>query len=113
MIAYTLRRQILTNVLQGIRFHGLTIPDCQEKLPPAPGGKEIIAESMLWLLMTGQVPTAEQTRQLSRELAEKGDLPAFVEQLVDSCVNLPVYSSFNGLANMLCEIAAFRRPCIP
>ncbi|EAU88446.1 citrate synthase [Coprinopsis cinerea okayama7 len=69
--------------IEGIRFHGLSIPDCQKVLPPAPGGKEIIPESMLWLLLTGQVPTSEQTRQLSRELAEKGDLPKFVEQLVD------------------------------
>ncbi|KAJ7740679.1 citrate synthase-like protein [Mycena maculata] len=69
---------------EGIRFHGLSIPDCQKVLPPAPGGKEIIAESMLWLLLTGQVPTEAQTRQLSRELAEKGDLPPFVEKLVDS-----------------------------
>ncbi|KAJ6547492.1 citrate synthase [Mycena capillaripes] len=69
---------------EGIRFHGLSIPDCQKVLPPAPGGKEIIAESMLWLLLTGKVPTEAQTRQLSRELAEKGDLPPFVEKLVDS-----------------------------
>ncbi|THH20674.1 hypothetical protein EW146_g703 [Bondarzewia mesenterica] len=41
---------------EGIRFHGLTIPDCQKQLPAAPGGKEIIAESMLWLLMTGKSP---------------------------------------------------------
>ncbi|KAJ7709974.1 citrate synthase-like protein [Mycena rosella] len=69
---------------EGIRFHGLSIPDCQKVLPPAPGGKEIIAESMLWLLLTGKVPTEAQTRQLSRELAEKGDLPPFVEKLIDS-----------------------------
>ncbi|KAJ7046712.1 citrate synthase-like protein [Mycena alexandri] len=69
---------------EGIRFHGLSIPDCQKVLPPAPGGKEIIAESMLWLLLTGKVPTEAQTRELSRELAEKGDLPPFVEKLIDS-----------------------------
>ncbi|KAJ7285911.1 citrate synthase-like protein [Mycena rebaudengoi] len=69
---------------EGIRFHGHTIPDCQKALPPAAGGKEIIAESMLWLLLTGQVPTEAQTRQLSRDLAEKGDLPPFVEKLIDS-----------------------------
>jgi citrate synthase len=62
----------------------MTIPDCQATLPPAPGGKEIIAESMLWLLLTGKVPTLEETRQFSRELAEKGELPAFVENVVDS-----------------------------
>jgi citrate synthase len=69
---------------EGIRFHGLSIPDCQKALPAAPGGKEIVAESMLWLLLTGQVPSAEQTRQLSRELAEKGNLPSAVESLIDS-----------------------------
>lgn len=70
--------------IEGIRFHGLSIPDCQKVLPPAPGGKEIIAESMLWLLLTGQVPTPEQTRQLSAELSDKGELPKFIEDLVDS-----------------------------
>ncbi|KIK59754.1 hypothetical protein GYMLUDRAFT_44207 [Collybiopsis luxurians FD-317 M1] len=69
---------------EGIRFHGLSIPDCQKALPAAPGGKEIIAESMLWLLLTGQVPSAEQTRELSRELAQKGTLPSHVESLIDS-----------------------------
>jgi len=70
--------------IEGIRFHGMTIPDCQKVLTPAPGGKEIIAESMLWLLLTGKVPTEAETRQLSRELAEKGDLPEYVEKFLDS-----------------------------
>lgn len=69
---------------EGIRFHGHSIPDCQRVLPPAPGGKEIIAESMLWLLLTGRVPTVEQTRELSRELASKGALPVAVEKILDS-----------------------------
>lgn len=70
--------------VQGIRFHGLTIPDCQKKLPAAKDGKEILPESMLWLLLTGQVPEEAQVRALSRELAEKGDLPPVVEKLIDS-----------------------------
>ena len=74
------------NFLQGIRFHGLSIPECQQQLTPAPGGKEIIAESMLWLLLTGKVPTEAQTRSLSKDLAERGKLPAFLETLVDSYV---------------------------
>lgn len=44
----------------------------------------MIPESMLWLLLTGQTPSAAQTEALSRELAEKGELPEFVEKLVDS-----------------------------
>jgi len=47
------------------------------------------AESMLWLLMTGKVPTPEQSKQLSAELADRGELPTFVEKLLDSCVMLP------------------------
>ena len=76
----------LLSLRQGIRFHGLSIPDCQKQLPAAQGGKEIIAESMLWLLLTGQVPTEAQTRQLSQELAERGSLPSYIEQLIDSYV---------------------------
>lgn len=41
---------------------------------------------MFWLLLTGKVPTSEQVRSLSNELAERGELPEFVEKLVDSCV---------------------------
>jgi citrate synthase len=38
---------------------------------------------MFWLLLTGNVPTEAETRQLSLELAEKGDLPTYVEKLID------------------------------
>ncbi|KAI0345418.1 citrate synthase [Trametopsis cervina] len=69
---------------EGIRFHGLSIPDCQKQLPAAAGGKEIIAESMLWLLLTGKVPTEAETRQFSRQLAEQGELPDHVVKLLDS-----------------------------
>ncbi|KAI0724088.1 citrate synthase-like protein [Fomitopsis betulina] len=70
--------------MEGIRFHGLSIPECQNVLPAAHGGKEIIAESMLWLLMTGKVPTEAETHQLSRQLAERGELPDYIVQLIDS-----------------------------
>ncbi|TEB31293.1 citrate synthase [Coprinellus micaceus] len=80
--------------IEGIRFHGLSIPDCQKVLPAAPGGKEIIPESMLWLLLTGQVPSTEQTRALSQELAEKGELPKGIKKAeywtytLEDCINL-------------------------
>ncbi|KAG8978410.1 hypothetical protein FRC05_010655 [Tulasnella sp. 425] len=69
---------------EGIRFHGHSIPDCQKVLTPAKGGNEIIAESMLWLLLTGKVPTEAQTRELSQELATNGNLPQYIEKLIDS-----------------------------
>lgn len=35
---------------EGIRFWGKTIPECQEALPKAPGGKQMLPESMLFYL---------------------------------------------------------------
>ena len=67
-------------------------------LPPAPGGTEIIAESMLWLLLTGKVPTEAQTRALSSELAEKGELPAEIAKLIDSYAQVePLCKTFIDL----------------
>ena len=64
---------------------------------------------MLWLLLTGQVPTPEQTRQLSQELAEKGELPVFVEKLIDSYA--PVTSKVILLFDE--NFVGFPRPSIP
>lgn len=68
---------------EGIRFHGKTIKDCQKILPKGTSGEEMLPEGMFWLLLTGQVPTTEQVRGLSRTLAENSGLPEFVEKLLD------------------------------
>ena len=38
---------------EGIRFRGLTIPECQARLPAAKEGGEPLPEGIFWLLMTG------------------------------------------------------------
>lgn len=70
---------------EGIRFRGLTIPECQKLLPSAPGGEEPLPESLFWLLVTGEVPTQEQVQQLSAEWAARSSIPEFVEELIDRC----------------------------
>ncbi|KAF5134904.1 Citrate synthase, mitochondrial [Metarhizium anisopliae] len=70
---------------EGIRFRGKTIPECQELLPKAPGGKEPLPEGLFWLLLTGEVPTEQQVRDLSAEWAARSDIPKFVEELIDHC----------------------------
>ncbi|GJC84815.1 2-methylcitrate synthase, mitochondrial [Colletotrichum liriopes] len=62
---------------EGIRFHGKTIKDCQKELPKGKTGTEMLPEAMFWLLLTGQVPSTNQVRQFSRELAEQAQLPDF------------------------------------
>ena len=68
-------------------------------------------ESMLWFLMTGQIPTPEQTRQLSAELAERGELPKYVEQLIDSYV--PRYPALPRQDHLTFVPSAYRRLYIP
>merc|ERR1712217_86677 len=41
----------LLDAEEGIRFRGLSIPECQEKLPKAKGGNEPLPEALLWLLL--------------------------------------------------------------
>ena len=41
--------------IQGIRFRGLSIPECQKVLPTAVKGGEPLPEGLLWLLLTGKV----------------------------------------------------------
>ncbi|KAK9718101.1 citrate (Si)-synthase [Basidiobolus ranarum] len=70
---------------EGIRFRGMTIPECQQKLPTAPGGQEPLPEGLFWLLVTGEIPTQEQVNKLSAEWAARADIPKFVEDLLDRC----------------------------
>ncbi|KAL8693088.1 MAG: hypothetical protein Q9218_002012 [Villophora microphyllina] len=72
---------------EGIRFRGKTIPECQKLLPKAPGGAEPLPEGLFWLLLTGKVPSEQQVRDLSAELAARSDVPKFVNELIDRCPN--------------------------
>ena len=69
---------------EGIRFHGKSIADCQAVLPKGTSGTEMLPEAMFWLLLTGQIPSVQQVRNFSRELAEKSQLPSFVENMLDN-----------------------------
>lgn len=77
----------LLDPLEGIRFRGFTIPELQQKLPTAVDGtigkREPIPEAILWLLLTGEVPTEAEVRQLTAELQKRSKiLPAHVEQII-------------------------------
>ncbi|KIW09395.1 citrate (Si)-synthase, eukaryotic [Verruconis gallopava] len=86
---------------EGIRFHGRTIKDCQKELPKGTSGTEMLPEAMFWLLLTGEVPTTSQVRVLSRELAEKAQLPEFVNTLLD---NFP--KDLHPMTQFACAVSA-------
>ncbi|TGZ64982.1 hypothetical protein CRM22_006082 [Opisthorchis felineus] len=69
---------------EGIRFRGLTIPECQKRLPRAVKDGEPLPEGMYFLLLTGQVPTKDQVDEISKELANRADLPPHVAKMLDN-----------------------------
>jgi len=72
---------------EGIRFRGYSIPECQAKLPKAKGSKQPLPEALLWLLLTSEIPTSEQTEALVHEIAERSKkFPPHVSHILK---NLP------------------------
>lgn len=74
----------LLDAQEGIRFRGLSIPEVQQKLPKAKGGSEPLPEALLWLLLTGEVPSANQTEQLRQDLINRATVADWVQNLIRS-----------------------------
>ncbi|KAK8580663.1 hypothetical protein V6N12_070920 [Hibiscus sabdariffa] len=72
---------------EGIRFRGLSIPECQKLLPAAKPDGEPLPEGLLWLLLTGKVPSKGQVDALSQELRDRAVVPDYVFKAIDA---LPV-----------------------
>ena len=72
--------------IEGIRFRGFTIPELREKLPKAPGGEEPLPEGIFFLLLTGELPTAADVAEITKEWQKRSALPAY---LLDTLKSLP------------------------
>jgi citrate synthase len=64
--------------MEGIRFRGFTIPELQQKLPKAPGGEEPIPEGIFHLLLTGDLPTYQDTVEITEEWRQRSALPKYL-----------------------------------
>jgi len=73
--------------MEGIRFRGYSITQLKELLPKSPGGSEPKPEGLFWLMMVGEIPTAEQVDWLSAEWRKRSQVPDHVFAMLDS---LPV-----------------------
>jgi citrate synthase len=68
----------------GIRFRGLSIPEISQRLPKAPGGDQPLPEGLFWLLLTGEIPTAEETADVTRAWRSHEALPRHVPAVLDA-----------------------------
>jgi citrate synthase len=69
---------------EGIRFRGYSIPECQKLLPKAQGGEEPLPEGLFWLLITGDIPNDAQAKAISKEWADRADLPSHVVTMLNN-----------------------------
>lgn len=56
---------------EGIRMRGFSLPELQAKLPTfkGPAGEgQPSPEALIWLLLTSEIPSVEQTKALTEEL---------------------------------------------
>jgi citrate synthase len=72
--------------MEGIRFRGFNIPELREKLPKAPGGEEPLPEGIFYLLLTGELPTEDDVKEITEEWRQRSPLPDY---LIDILKTVP------------------------
>jgi len=72
------------DAVTGISYRGMSLYETNAALPKAPGGEAGLPEAAFWLLLTGDVPSAEDTAALTAELHSRSGIPANVKATIDS-----------------------------
>ena len=67
-----------------VRDRGYSIPELQETLPAAVPKGEPLPEGLLWLLLTGDVPSKEQVKGVTEELRTREKLPGHIHGVLDA-----------------------------
>jgi len=73
----------LLDPMEGIRYRGRTLQECNQLLPKAPGGKVGLPEASFWLLLTDEIPTDAEVKALNEELRRRAVVPDSVLKLID------------------------------
>lgn len=63
---------------EGIRFRGKTIPETLAALPKPPGKDYPYVEGFWFFLLTGEVPTMEQTKEVIADFKKRSATPQYV-----------------------------------
>jgi len=69
--------------IEGIRFRGYSIPELKKLLPGGPQG-EPKPEGLFWLMLSGEIPTAEQVDWVTQEWHRRAEVPASTFTVLES-----------------------------
>ncbi len=68
--------------INGINYRNHDLPSMIEKLPKTKGATQPTPEGALWLLMTGDFPTAKEHEDFRKDLFNRGKLSQETENLI-------------------------------
>jgi citrate synthase len=74
----------LLDAQDGIRFRGYSIPELQAQLPKAPGGSEPLPEGLFYLMLVGELPTAEDVTDVTNMWQRRSHVPNHVFAAIDA-----------------------------
>ncbi len=69
---------------EGIRYRGFTLSEVFEKLPKADGAEMPCVEGLLYLFLTGDIPTKEEVQEVGDEFKKRRILPRYVYEVIDA-----------------------------
>jgi citrate synthase len=72
------------DAMKGIAYRGLSLYECNEKLPKAPNGEVALPEAAFWLLLTGEIPTDAEVKALTQELHSRSAIPQYAMKIMDA-----------------------------
>jgi len=68
--------------MEGIRFRGKTIPEVFEALPKVPGREYPFVEGFWHFILTGDVPTMEQAKEVVADFKARSKVPEYVFEVL-------------------------------
>jgi citrate synthase len=72
---------------EGIRYRGYTLPELFEKLPKPKGAEMPYVEGLVYLLLTGDIPSEKQVDEVIDEFRKRRILPRYVYEVIDAFPN--------------------------
>jgi citrate synthase len=74
---------------EGIRFRGYSIPELIQHLPKAPEGAQPLPEGLFYLMLVGELPTQQDTENITSTLARRSHVPNYVFDAIEA---LPMHT---------------------
>lgn len=70
--------------MEGIKIRGFNVPELCKQLPKALGGSEPLPEGVFWLLLTGELPSEDDVKSVTKEWYKRSEVPEETWKLIDT-----------------------------